>query len=128
MIKLKAIIESIYDRSEMPQIHGSDVKTAFELLKSAKVPVKMIEVLPSKLKHSQKDVDREKVKRIIKSIKSGEPMSPIVISLGGWIVDGHHRQIANQVLNPKVPLKVLMIGLPRDRAIEAYKKIEEYLN
>lgn len=126
-MKLKDILESIYDRSDMPQIQGSDLKDAFSLLTKAKVPVSVDEVLPKKLRHSQKTVNKKKVMALTRSIAKGESIPPIVISEDNYIIDGHHRQLAYAVVEPDQPIKVIRINLPRDKALAVYKKVEKYM-
>jgi hypothetical protein len=126
-MKLKTILESIYDRSDMPQIQGSDLKDAFILLQKAGVPVEVDEVSPKKLVHSQKSVNKKKVMAITRSIVKGEKMPPIVISGDNYIIDGHHRQLAYAVIDPDNKIKVIRINLPRDKALAVYKKVEKHL-
>lgn len=126
-MKLKKILESIYDRKDMPQIQGSDLKDAFTLLQKAGISVQMDEILPSKLIHSQKAVNKKKVMAITRDIGRGKKIPPIVISEDNYIVDGHHRQLAYAVVEPDQRIKVLRINLPRDKAIAAYKEVEKHI-
>lgn len=126
-MKLKKILESIYDRKDMPQIQGSDLKDAFTLLQKAGISVQMDEILPSKLIHSQKAVNKKKVMAITRDIGRGKKIPPIVISEDNYIVDGHHRQLAYAVVEPDQKIKVLRINLPRDKAIAAYKEVEKHI-
>jgi ParB-like chromosome segregation protein Spo0J len=126
-MKLKAILESIYDREDMPQIQGSDLKDAFSILKKAGIPVEIVSMLPKKLRHSQKTVNKKKVMALTKSISQGQKIPPIVISEDNYIVDGHHRQLAYAVIEPDTEIPVIQIGLPRDKAIKAYKAVEKYM-
>jgi len=126
-MKLKDILESIYDRSDMPQIQGSDLKDAFSILKKAGISVQIDEVLPKSLKHSQKTVNKKKVMALTRSIGRGETIPPIVISEDNYIIDGHHRQLAYAVVEPDQSIKVIRINLPRDKALAVYKKVEKYM-
>lgn len=110
----------------MPQIKGNQIPTAMELFKKASIPVELVDVEPSTLNYSQKQVDKSKVMAIIKDMRGGKSMNPIIISNDDFIVDGHHRCIAHKYLFQ--PVKCLKVGLDRDKAIEAYSKIEEFLN
>jgi len=127
-MKLKAILESIYDRRDMPQIQGSDLKDAVSILKKAGIPVEVEEVLPKSLKHSQKTVDKKKVMSITRSIGKGESIPPIVVSEDNYIIDGHHRQLAYAVVEPDQTIKVIKINLPRDKALAVYKKVEKFMD
>jgi ParB-like chromosome segregation protein Spo0J len=126
-MKLKDILESIYNREDMPQIQGSDLKDAFSILKKAGIPVSIDTALPKKLRHSQKTANKKKILSITRSIGRGEKIPPIVISEDNYIVDGHHRQLAYAVVEPDEEIPVIKIGLPRDEAIKAYKAVEKYM-
>jgi len=126
-MKLKNILESIYNRADMPQIQGSDLKDAFSILKGAGIPVEVVNMLPQRLRHSQKSVEKKKVMALTRRISKGLSTPPIVISEDNYIVDGHHRQLAYQVIDPDTEIPVIKIGLPRDEAIKAYKQVEKYM-
>lgn len=125
-MKLIRIFEELLDRSQMPQVDHSDLPEAFSILTSNGIGVSAKEVIPSSLKHSQSKVNIKKIQNIVKDIKSGKKMPPIVISNDGHIVDGHHRQLAYKALGNK-PMKAVMIDLPRDQAIIAYKQVENLI-
>lgn len=124
-MKLVDIIRELLDRSQMPQVHRDDMPKAFSILSDNGITVKMVSVLPSRLKHSQTKVNNKKVSSIIKDITSGKKMPPIVASQDGWIVDGHHRQVAYNTIQPKNTIRVVVIGLKRDAAISAYKQVSD---
>lgn len=108
----------------MPQVAKDDLPEAIELLKKNGVQVRFKNILPTKLSYSQKQVKREKVINIVKDIKKGKKMAPLVISNDNYIVDGHHRCIAYKLIDPNQPIKVIQMNLPKDKAIIQYKKIE----
>lgn len=122
-LSLKWILEDLYSRRDMPQIKGSDVSKAIEMLRDEGIQVTESSVLPSKLKHSQKWVNPDKIKGIIAKIHKGDKISPVIVSKDYHIVDGHHRHMAQLKDNPKKPIKVIIIHLNRDEAIEAYKQV-----
>ena len=126
-MKLKKIYESIYNRSEMPQVSGDDLSDVIELIQKNNIPVSVSENLPGDLKHSQKEIHKNKVKNIIKDMREGKKMPPCVISKDNWIVDGHHRNVAYKIECPNETKKSIKIELPRDRAIQIYKKVEDRL-
>lgn len=126
-VKLIKILESIYNRSEMPQVSGDDLPSAIRVLQANNVPVSMVELIPTQIKNSQKEINKGKVKNIINDMKMGEKMPPCIISKDRWMVDGHHRNIAYRVVEPDQLQKYIQIQLPRDQAIEIYKKIEGIL-
>lgn len=118
------ILTELMDRFDMPQVSKDDMPEAFKILKDNGIGVGMKTVLPKNLKHSQKQVNKQKVQSIVKDIQSGKKMPPMVISNDGWIVDGHHRQLAYIAIDPEGSKNVVMIDLPRDKAIAAYKWVE----
>lgn len=126
-MKLRYVLENIYNREEMPQVSKEDLVDAVKVLKSKNIPVSIQYVLPSKLKHSQKQVNKKKVLSIIKDIERGINIPLIVISSDNYIIDGHHRQLAYAVIEPDTPIKVIKLELSRDKAIEEYKKVEKFL-
>jgi hypothetical protein len=125
-MKLKKIYESIYNRSEMPQIDSEDLPEAIRFLKNL-IPCSIVELLPNTIKNSQKEIHKDKVKNIIKDMRSGKKMPPCIISKDQWMVDGHHRNVAYKIEEPEETKKYIQIQLPRDRAIEIYRKIENLL-
>lgn len=112
------------DRKFMPQVSKDDLPEAIELLKKNGVQVTFKNILPTQLSSSQKQVNREKVINIVKDIKKGKKMPPLIVSIDGFIVDGHHRWLAYKLINPNQPIKVIQMNLPKDKAIIEYKKIE----
>lgn len=126
-MKLKSLYESIYDRKDMPQIQGSDLKDAFTLMKEKGVPVQLDKVLPSELLHSQKQINRSKVKAIVKDLRAGKKLPPMIVAADNYIIDGHHRQVAYLVIDSNAEITVIRINLPRDKALKVYKKVEKYL-
>ena len=111
----------------MPQVHRDDMPKAFSILTDNGIKVKMVSVLPGRLKHSQTKVNKNKVASIIKDITSGKKIPPIVVSKDGWIVDGHHRQVAYNITSPETTIRVVVIGLKRDKAISAYKQVSDII-
>jgi 3-methyladenine DNA glycosylase AlkC len=111
----------------MPQVSGDDLSDAISILKKNNIPVSVTEVLPSKLKHSQKQINKEKVANIIKDMRKGKKMPPCIISKDQWMVDGHHRNVAYKIEEPNKEQKYIQIQLPRDQAIALYKQTEGLL-
>lgn len=124
MLKLMSIFEELLNRSDMPQVDQSDLSAAVKILTDAGIDVSMRSVDPSSLRHSQTKVNKQKIRSIASDIESGKKMPPIVISSDGSIIDGHHRQMAYIKLGTN-PVRAVQINLPRDRAITAYKKVED---
>jgi hypothetical protein len=110
------------ERKFMPQIAHNELPEAISLLRGNGVAVKIETRSPSDLVHSQRAVNKDKVRNIIKDIKNKKPMPPIIISEDNFVIDGHHRWIAYKLLN--LPIKCIRIGLPQKEAIIKFKKIE----
>lgn len=123
-MNLKQSLQEL-ERKYMPQVAQNDLPVALSLLKGNGVKVSIETVSPSDLKHSQRAVDKKKVLSIIKDLKSGKILPPLVISLDNYIVDGHHRWIAYKLL--KMPIKCIKIHLPQKEAIIEFKKIESQI-
>lgn len=123
-MKLKSILSEL-ERKNMPQISKSDLPEAMKLLQDNDVNVTIGTFQANQLQHSQRAVNKAKVQSIIKEIKSGKVLPPIIISSDNYIVDGHHRWIAYKLL--KKPIKCIKIGLPQKEAIIQFKRIEGLL-
>lgn len=115
-------------RQNMPQVPGDSIGLAIKLLKQNGITVQVGKIPVTKLTHSQDAVNKEKVKNIIRDIKKGKKIPPLVISQDNYIVDGHHRWIAYKLLDPNMIIKVVRISLPKPEAILAYKKVEHEIN
>lgn len=124
---IRCVVETTYNRDDMPQVDGDDLTSAVDILRSHDISVQVKNIQPGRLKSSQKQVDKNKVRSIIRDIKSGKKMPPIVVSNDWFIVDGHHRKFAYLVTSPKTPIKVLMVDLPIDAAIKAYSAVENLI-
>jgi hypothetical protein len=126
-IRYFELSESIYNRSEMPQISGNELFDAISILQKNNIPVSVVELNPNQIKNSQKEIIKDKVKNIVADMRSGKKMPPCIISLDNWMVDGHHRNVAYKIVFSEETQKYIQIQLPRDHAIEIYKKVEDAL-
>lgn len=111
-------------RKFMPQISGDSIGQAVELLTKNGITVQKGKISVNKLTHSQETVNKEKVRNIIRDIKRGKKIPPLIISNDNYIVDGHHRWIAYKLLDSNMIIKVIRINLPKPESIIAYKKVE----
>lgn len=110
----------------MPQIKGDELKDALTILKQNGISVKQLTVDCSELKNSQSKVDKNKVLNIIREIRSGKILSPIIISRDRFVIDGHHRWIAYKLL--KMKISCIMIDLPQKEALIKFKRIENSIS
>ena len=124
--KLGKLNESLYVRKDMPQVKTGDLTKAFKIIRSKGVKVVKGTYLADKLKASQKDIDIKKVNSIklkFNGERSVRSMKPLIISLDGYIVDGHHRWLAVRSAFPNAKVPVIVIGLPIKKALQLYSKI-----
>jgi hypothetical protein len=85
-------------RHMLPQIPGDQLDEFREFLEGNGIDTKL-KKLPAKiLRPVQNEVNREKVDNLkAHPEKLGEP---IIISKGGFVLDGHHRWLAQKELDP----------------------------
>lgn len=90
-------------RKDMPQIKSKDLKDFFVFLKKNNVKTIKKSVDPKKLKATQSEFDKGKIKKAIDDISSGSmPNKPIMVSKDGYVIDGHHRWLAFYNMNKKI--------------------------
>lgn len=91
------------ERKDMPQIKSKDLKDFFVFLKKNGVKTVKKTVDAKKLKATQSQFDKDKIKKAIDDISSGSmPNKPIMVSKDGYVIDGHHRWLAFYNLNRKI--------------------------
>jgi hypothetical protein len=76
----------------MPQIDDKHRDKFLEYLTQNGVSVRYIRVPAKSLKMVQGEYDRDKVVSMIKS--GGSSLTPILVSIDGYVLDGNHRLIA----------------------------------
>ncbi len=123
--KLSEMVEQVFlnrcsddlsvKRSEMPQFNKSDKKEFFRMIMDGNVLVTIKEIPVGSLKPTQTDYDEEKVKDIMRSTLSTEP---IIVSSDNYIVDGHHRWLASCWLFDKASIKAFVVELPIIKLLE----------
>lgn len=104
------------DRKDMPQIAEKDYNHFFNHLTKSGINHSVNTIAPSKLKATQGQFHKEKIKNIIDSINDNTyKPKPILTSKDNYIMDGHHRWLAHSNLN--VPIKIYKIDLKSDDLI-----------
>jgi len=126
MIKLINIINEIM-REDMPQIKGKDFPEMLRLFKTYEVPYRLLNMRVYDLKPTQDDVIPKKVDAIVKSIKNGKEMPPLLISSDEYIIDGHNRWCAFKQIDPESIIKVCRIGFPKMIALQLMNKTEDII-
>jgi hypothetical protein len=85
-------------RHMLPQIPGDQLDEFREFLEGNGIKTTLKKLPANRLKPIQSEVNREKVD----SFKANPEKlaQPIVISKGGFVLDGHHRWLAQKELDP----------------------------
>lgn len=96
-------------RSLMPQIPGDKHKEYIEYLKKNFVDVSDHKVAPKHLKATQSEFNLDKVQSIMDTDKE---YKPALISKDFYILDGHHRWLADYNKDKETPVPVRMVHLP----------------
>ena len=117
----------LYSRKDMPQVNTQNLGKALGMTKrKAKVTKGMS--LAIKLKQSQKELIKSKVKGVAAKYSKPTDMKPLIISKDGYIIDGHHRWAAAiYKFGKDVQIPTFTIHLKRDEAIELYSSISKSL-
>jgi len=115
------------ERSNMPQVRGDDIPETLATLKKYAIPYRNKVVNPNDLQPMQSNVIQSKIDACVKQLKTGKEFNPIFISSDWFIVDGHHRWLANKELGKK-EMKVFQIGYPKHAAFKLFNKLDDKLN
>jgi len=123
-MKLKALLEIL--RNEMPQIRGKDIPDMLKVLDDNGIAYRKGKIAVNMLKPTQEDAISDKVDAIANDIKSGKEMQPIVISKNGYIMDGHHRWLAQKKVNgDNYSMEVIQLLLPKIEALKMFDKVAD---
>ena len=99
-------------RKEMPQIEPKDVPHL--IVDSWRLPHKpTIETVSPKTLHPHQRIDRQRARTMPVSIR----VSPVIISLDNYILDGNHRWYANKYHRVSA-MAVIRIGLEFNSALD----------
>ncbi len=117
----------LYSRKDMPQVNTQNLGKALGMTKrKAKVTKGMS--LAIKLKQSQKELIKSKVKGVAAKYSKPTDMKPLIISKDGYIIDGHHRWAAAiYKFGKDVQIPTHTIQLKKDEAIELYNSVAKSL-
>jgi predicted ABC-type ATPase len=101
-------------RHELPQIAGKDKPEFVEWLKAEGVEAERKDIPVAGLRGVQRDHNSDKVKEMLSKLKSGQPLgvSPVLVSNDGYVVDGHHRLLAQSEYDPESTIDALKVDLP----------------
>jgi hypothetical protein len=109
----------IVRRSNMPQI---DFMKFLKYMNDNLIPWSYTEIHPGHLKSSQGDFSDEKIEAIK---RSNEYIIPIFVTSDLFVLDGHHRWLAQL---DKDAIEIIKIDLMLDDAMEACKKCSTFAN
>jgi len=117
----------LYSRDDMPQVNTQNLGKALGMTKrKAKVTKGMS--LAIKLKKSQKELIKSKVKGIANKYDKPSDMKPLIIAKDGHIVDGHHRWAAAiYKFGNDVEIPTITIHLNKKQAIALYNSVAKSL-
>ena len=112
-----------FSRKDMPQVTTQNMSKALDRV-ADKVKLSKQTISASKLKKSQKELYKDKVKGIASKFSSPNSMKPLVISKDNHIVDGHHRWAAAiYKWGEDVKIPIYRIHLNAVNAIKLYSMI-----
>lgn len=111
------------ERKDMPQISSKDILDYVKWLQRNKIKVYYKNVKISDLNLTQKDINLDKVKNLIND--NDAEIGKIICSNDYYILDGHHRVVAQQYQNPNKIIKVLVVDLDIYRLLTVSKKYKK---
>lgn len=124
-ISLKCLMNEI-ERKDMPQVKGKDLPEMMQTLRDNGIAYRKGVIAADKLHPTQEDGIPSKVDAIASGLTQGEPLNPIVISMDGFILDGHHRWLAvKKIYEPDFKMQVVMIMKPKMDALQMFDKVAD---
>lgn len=106
-------------RKDMPQIAEADHEKFLKYLEKKGVRHTKGKIKVSELKPSQSEMDASAAKRLVGSEKAD---SPIIVSSDNYVVDGHHRWLANRMKNETSKVNTIKINMPAKDLINVMKE------
>jgi hypothetical protein len=96
-------------RRNMPQIKKKHLEDYMDWIKEKDVKISETKILAKDLKPTQKDFNIKKVKQFMDSKDKLD--KPLLVSKDNYIIDGHHKWLANLNLDDNKKLKVIQVDL-----------------
>lgn len=109
-------------RDEMPQIDPNDIDSFLIHYSSKGVAIKKLDKVLSKLKPTQSDINDDKILKKIKN-KSDWKDRKYIISLDGYLLDGHHDWATGLEFDPEYEVTCYRINLPIKKLITRTNKM-----
>jgi hypothetical protein len=96
-------------RSHMPQISPDQRDNFLKSLEDEGISHQFVRIAPIHLKATQGEFNLDKVRSII---EKKPPLNPVIVSKDHFILDGHHRWLADYNIDKNEPTPMLKIDLP----------------
>ena len=110
-----------FSRALMPQIDSDKLDDYLSYLKEKNIEYTKQKLPTKELKATQMEFDTDKVCEIMQGPSGNKP---IIVSSDGYILDGHHRWLADYNKNKDSNSKVIVVNLP----ILELMRISKYFN
>jgi hypothetical protein len=110
-----------FSRSLMPQIDSHKMDEYLNYLTGKQIGYVKQKLPTSELKSTQMEFDKGKVAEMM---NSGKPAKPIVVSNDGYILDGHHRWLADYNKDKNAQTSAIVVNLP----ILELMRVSKYYN
>lgn len=128
-VVMEALLDEI-KREDMPQIPTERLPEFKEHLENMGVLVTVEHIDPGDLKPTQEGYDEEKLRGIAEDLAESESLAPPIVSEDYYIMDGHHRAGAVELLNKQggnSKLPIVRMHMERDDALQACMDFEKRL-
>lgn len=109
-------------REDMPQIDPEDISD-FLLHYADKTKVKRVERKISDLKPTQAEINDDKVSKKLEEKSENWLKRKYIVSLDGYLLDGHHDWAYGLEVNPEQEVAVYRIGLPIKKLLSRTKRM-----
>lgn len=96
-------------RTHMPQINQDQRDIFLKSLEDEGISHQFVRIAPIHLKATQGEFNLDKVRSII---EKKPPLNPVIISKDNFILDGHHRWLADYNQDKHEPTPLIKINLP----------------
>lgn len=107
-------------RNAMPQIKSGDVPDFLRWLENKHgVQTRQVTVPAAAIKHVQDEINPEKAREMMRTPETLKKR--IIMSDDGYILDGHHRHVAQYMTSPRYPTPVYRVGIGIEDLLEMAK-------
>ena len=99
------------DRGLMPQIASGKLNDFLSQLEKDGIKHHFAKKMPSELKATQSQFSKQMIQTLISNKEDKSKLKPILISKDDYILDGHHRWLADYNIKKNKPIPVIIIDL-----------------